>query len=173
MSLQSWCPRSELMIAVAQGRRRRGEARESVVPAGRELLARLVRGFVGWGSRSLRSGKKQVSVSPTGCRLLTDIVRACPCWDNGPYLVEARYNGAEQERPCRAVRGGHMSVRKPWRLRSRGAIATAQAHARLDDSLVHGTASCEGAQGLIVGFHLHGGCQLEASSKPSWSGDVT
>lgn len=26
--------------------------------------------------------------------------------------------------------GGHMSVRKPWRLRSRGAIATVQVHAR-------------------------------------------
>lgn len=106
MNLQSWCPRSGLMIAVAQGRRRRGGARGSVAPAGRELLARLVRGFVGWESRSLRSGNKQVSVSPTGCWLLTEIVRACPRWDIGPYLVEARYNSAEQERPFRAVKAG-------------------------------------------------------------------
>lgn len=66
-----------------------------------------------------------------------------------------------------------MSVRKPWRLRLREAISRQRRYMR-DNSLIHGITSCEGAQGIIVRFHLHGGCHLKASSIAScWSGDVT
>lgn len=73
MNLRSWLPRLGLMMAVAQEHRRREEERESVVLGESELREKLVRGFVGWESRSSRS-RKMVS----GCWSLTDMREYIP-----------------------------------------------------------------------------------------------